>query len=687
MPVFTDYVRSLDEGGTPPAAEDFDRLWEELRRVLTWELKRRNLWSHPPSYLGIYGWQSWTDGPEAAALEDLASDCYVFVFLDRLRSLKAQAATKPDIEGLVSLHVRNFLHTAQKKQDPLGFKVFDLLRSALRLLLDQGSLHVLRGAENVRNDTIFGFSPGESPDQAHQPFDFGEVARLSDAILPAVVSSRRVTPEAVEQLAARVSELPARGVRVFRFGDLVDPLKVDVRSRWAKILEDARGETATQFEDEHGKKVARLIAVTQPDTGFEDQEGFDKLVHCVDRELQWLKLRARTREYLEKLWAFLHGYALDVRSADLPSHRKLSELLEIPRERLPELYETLAGVLERCGVESAMLRAEAARAASQGAAPAGVRSMDARARREQLRLRTGEALARLVEAGAERTGPPRPGDLYVLAGTGELEWAVLLRAAGGCLLVPADTHPLAGSDDVAVDRESPSGPLNLRCGFAVWIDAKRLAGAKRSGFVGADVVARAQAKLAESADPGDRALPAELEADRDPEYEDWVRDVLEPARDALTEEVRPQPRVRRSAPVVPIALAAALLAAVVGLGVLWRQLDVLSEPSVDVARHEVVFNELSRAVTLEVDAEATHVLLPLLLHKVAFYEGYVVEIAQADGSVVWRSGFLEPRREYQLLVPRPRLPAGVYAIRLLGLADGKETLIDAQERRIEYHSR
>jgi hypothetical protein len=33
------------------------------------------------------------------------------------------------------------------------------------------------------------------------------------------------------------------------------------------------------------------------------------------------------------------------------------------------------------------------------------------------------------------------------------------------------------------------------------------------------------------------------------------------------------------------------------------------------------------------------------------------------------------------------LPAGVYTIRLLGLADGTETLIDVQERRIEFHAR
>ena len=688
--VFTDYVRSLDAGGEPPAAEDFDRLWEELRKLLTRELKRRHLWTSPPSYLGIYGWQSWTEGPDAGALEDLASDCYVFVFLDRLRSLRGQAAAKPDVEGLVALHVRNFLHTVQKKQDPLGYKVFDLLRSALRRLLDAGTLHVLGGAENVRNDTIFGFTTGENPAQPLEPFDERDVARLGDAILPAVVTSRRMTPEAVERLAARISELPARGVRVFRFRDLVDPLKADARSRWAKILEDSRGETAAQIEDEQGDKIVRLIAVTRPDTDFEDREAFDKLVECVDRGLRRLKLRARTREYLEKLWAFLQGYAHDVRSATVPAHRQLSELLDIPRERFPELYETLAGLLEQCGVESIMLRAEAGKASTRAAAPAGARSMDVQARREQLRLRTGESLARLAEADAERTGPPRAGDLYVLAGTGELEWAVLLRAAGGCLLVPADTHPLTGSDDVAVDRQSPSGPLNLRCGFAVWVDVKRLAGARRSGSVGADVVARAQARLAEREDEtegaGDRGLPAELEADRDPEYEDWTRDVLAPARDALA-AVRPRPRARRSSTMVPIALAAALVAAVVGLGVLRRQVEVLSEPSVDVERHEVVFNELTRGVTLEVDAEATHVLLPLLLHKVPFYEGYVVEIAHAAEGVVWRSGFLEPRREYQLLVPRPRLPAGVYTIRLLGLADGTETLIDVQERRIEYHAR
>jgi hypothetical protein len=697
--VFTDYVRSLEPGGGPPSEEDFERVWAELFRVLAWQLKRRHLWTSPPSYLGIYGWQSWT---EKAALEDLAADCYVFVFLDRLRSLKAHAATKPDVEGLVSLYVRQFLHVAQKKQDPLGFKVFDLLRSALRRLLDNGAIHVLKGPENVRNDTVFGFSRGEDPGGAPPSFDGAAVAAMSDAILPAVVTSRQTTPEAVERLAAVLSGLPERGVRVFRFRDLVDPVKADVRTRWAKVLEELRGETAAEFDDENGRTVARFVALTRPETDFEERDWIDKLADCVDRGLKRLNVRARTREYLDKLWAFLHGYARDVASAELPSHRKLSELLDIPRERLPELYGTLGTLLEQCRVEgSAMLDTSlhgALTGAMAGALPretaaaAEIRSMDGgRSRREALRSRTGEALARLAEPAAPPAGPPRPGDLYVLDKSehvSELEWAVLLRAAGGCLLVPADAHPLTGSDDVAVGRESRSGPLNLRCGFAVWVAERRLAGATRSGAVGADVVARAQVKLAEAEDAEEwRGLPAELEADRDPEYEDWRRDVLEPARAALA-DVRPRVRERRrSGVVVPLALAAALAAAVVGMAVLWRQVGVLSQPSLDVARHDVVFKEVPREGTrVELDSGAKHVLLPLILRNVPRHEGYVVEIAGEDGDVVFRRGVLAWQPQYRLLLPRSRLPAGVYYLRLYGVDDETEVLVDEQEREIRYRA-
>ncbi|MCP4655063.1 MAG: hypothetical protein GY856_06545, partial [bacterium] len=48
---FTVYVRELGSGDEPSPAV-FEAAWNKLRRVLISELRKRALWSAPPSYLG-----------------------------------------------------------------------------------------------------------------------------------------------------------------------------------------------------------------------------------------------------------------------------------------------------------------------------------------------------------------------------------------------------------------------------------------------------------------------------------------------------------------------------------------------------------------------------------------------------------------------------------------------------------
>jgi hypothetical protein len=186
---------------------------------------------------------------------------------------------------------------------------------------------------------------------------------------------------------------------------------------------------------------------------------------------------------------------------------------------------------------------------------------------------------------AER--PPEPGDLFVFAETAgfPIEWAVLDVQAGGhgeLLAVPADTNPLAGSADVEVPAGEPGGPLNLRCRFALRLDALRFDPARRTGALESEAIARALRKRADLESGEVHASPLAYEADADPEYEDWVREVLVPAHAALSqpaaEDVRPtqasvvQP-LRWTTLGNPYALAASILLMVtLGLagGLLWQ---------------------------------------------------------------------------------------------------------------------
>src|SRR5262245_49899943 len=164
--VFTAFVGCL-QGPRTPDADLFHDAWHGLRAALVSEMKKRGLWQSPPCYLGAYGWESWdAEAPQGSgsgraqgALGELVADCYAFIFVDRLQSLKRQLEEKPDIDGLVLLNIRHFLHERQRVHDPLGFRVFELLQAAVEEAISSGSLHVLAGDKKIRNDTLLGFHP------------------------------------------------------------------------------------------------------------------------------------------------------------------------------------------------------------------------------------------------------------------------------------------------------------------------------------------------------------------------------------------------------------------------------------------------------------------------------------------------------------------------------------------------
>lgn len=168
--------------------------------------------------------------------------------------------------------------------------------------------------------------------------------------------------------------------------------------------------------------------------------------------------------------------------------------------------------------------------------------------------------------GSARSGnrPPEPGDLVLFAETAgfPIEWAVLGRDPGRpglVLVVPADTNPKVGTADIEVTEDSPVAPLTLRCGFGVWIGEARLSAARRTDVLDPQDVSAAM-RVWEAQERGEPvgSLLAE-EVDADPEYRDWIEDVLVPARTALS--VAPAVPIRRRPSFFgnPFALAASVL--------------------------------------------------------------------------------------------------------------------------------
>lgn len=354
---FTNFLASLSPSGSPLSREPFDEVWTRLQRLLVSELRRRGLWYAPPSYLGIYGTPTWS-GPEGRdGLDELTSDLYTYIFIERLRSLQIQLEIKSNIEGLVVRQMRNFLTDRQRAIDPLGYRAFQILRVAVTELLNAGEIFIVSPPLHnsgrlygfmIRNHTILAFS-----NEAGNLISIEElrpiVERWNDELLPEIITSRTRAALAVQnRLKRRLGDIDQEGYRMFRFGDLLTAFKADLRTRWAELFNNDEGEEVLGDMSEAAR--SRLVP---PDDSYEEKEYFEALVACVDAAVRNIEASKRTRVYLLEYWMYLRSWCRDELQGQplddrLPSQRRLSQLLGIPRERFPALNEIIRQQVLEC---------------------------------------------------------------------------------------------------------------------------------------------------------------------------------------------------------------------------------------------------------------------------------------------------------------------------------------------------
>lgn len=336
---------------------------------------------------------------------------------------------------------------------------------------------------------------------------------------------------------------------------------------------------------------------------------------------------------------------------------------------------------------------------------------------EQLRRETGEARLRYSAAEsdleARRRQPSQPGDLFVLAATAELplEWAVLERdreAPGRLLVVPADGNLLVGSADLAVAVVSRS-PVVLRCRFGVWLEEDALDPEMRTGSLEPEELTRARQKWRELQGSNLAGSPLERDVDVDPEYQDWVEDVLEKARSALSEdsrelaagrpvekpaEVLPFPtRSRWHSLSNPYAIAASILLLLsLGLGRevfrMAEQRDAgLSGPVLNLPFFVLAGSGLrSDEKTISIPSGADMVMLIFQLDAADRHPRHRLEIRQADSDrEVWASADLRvnAHSELSVVLPVSLLPANTYRLLLTGLDQDREHVAARYLLRIE----
>ncbi len=346
---FTCYVEAL-AARSDSLASLAEELLVELREVLTRELRRRSLWTSPPSYVGIYGCAQWAPPaedriPTSTPLDELVSDCYVFIFGKKLPQLLNKVRVNP-IDGLVVFLLRTFLHRRQRIHDPLGYRVFEVLRGAVKAAVRADELRVVEGSEKIRNDTVLAVTPGAgASDVASLETLRPIVARWNDKLLPGLVIAMRYERTRLNAgLREHLFNLEAEGVTAFGFKPLVDVLKEDVRARWAELYDQEEGETAVLMDD--GSRT--VVRVFRPDQRRHDAIAFEELLECVTERIAKSDERERTRRYLRRLWGFLRHFVHRDDDEALPARRGLAKMLSIPRGRLTGLYEILGQLVRRC---------------------------------------------------------------------------------------------------------------------------------------------------------------------------------------------------------------------------------------------------------------------------------------------------------------------------------------------------
>lgn len=322
---------------------------------------------------------------------------------------------------------------------------------------------------------------------------------------------------------------------------------------------------------------------------------------------------------------------------------------------------------------------------------------------EDLRRRTGEAARRFAEAARAPSGTgPAPGDLYVSEESAAypVQWLVLgpdPERPGRLEVVATDSSPLAGSADVKVPATVPGGPLTLRSRFRVSVEPRHLAPENRVGSLPESFLLRVRERAAVLASGAYQPTVLEEEADADPEYREWVAEVLKPAQAALAAGGRSrsserEPKTRPTGD-WPRALAAVFLMTSIGLSVwvveLRREVDFLSAPEVVSEPVEVVVGDPPRtSLDISISPGARYVLIEFTLQADQLgFDRYRLGLRDMAGrELLANPAQLHPEKGVlRLLLPLARLPMGEYTLTVQGESRGSLEKLD--ERRVILKSK
>jgi hypothetical protein len=331
--VLTEHVRNFDAASDPEG-----QVLPALERLLRHRMRQKNLLSAPPEYLGYPGVPSWA-APNA--FEDIVVDCYIFAIAQRVAALRNQLKIKPNVDGLISRNVKNFLLERQRRHDPIGYAVFGNVKGAA-LEAATAKVIVLENLDRGKlyNETVLRFDGGR-PGASPAPPDL-----IQDAVKGAtgweevIRHLTETTEEGREWVLGFLRQLRGVGIAAVRCGDLVAAVAGRVRAEWAARHADPAAELGREGEDEYEATV-RLV---WPDEGLEARDRWERLKGVIPDRIARLDRQERVRERLAGVFAALVR-AVEEGEPAPPTQAELAERTGVARATLSDDFRLLREIM------------------------------------------------------------------------------------------------------------------------------------------------------------------------------------------------------------------------------------------------------------------------------------------------------------------------------------------------------
>lgn len=357
--IFDLFVERLRNEGEEPTRADFLEVREHLRVLLVGEMKKRGLWSAPPTYLGIQA-SSWSD---REALEELVGDAYTYVFADRLAALIKQSMDRSTLAPLIRMNVNHFVTDRQRLADPLGYRIFGRLKSATLKALKRGKLFlhgepITSDPPKIHNQSELTFRRGWFEAIKFQLLEM-PVRLWNDFLLPdLILAEGRSVPAVIDRLLDLLLALPKDGIEAFLFGDLCRVQKEDARRRWEALWRDGF-DIAYSHDGKDDEPVPELAVAGHEETEAQWMERRELILEEVGQAIDDLEgVKAKEKEDLWKLWIYLRSTRLfspEMREGngtkttpdpDIPNDSKLGKLIGVSRKNIPKRIQTLRMLVE-----------------------------------------------------------------------------------------------------------------------------------------------------------------------------------------------------------------------------------------------------------------------------------------------------------------------------------------------------